>query len=129
MYKKADGQISITEFISPFGQLDRKNRWVRMADTIPWDSYEKRYAEQFSNKTGAPATRFRIAMGTLLIKRKTGHSDSETLRNITENPYMQYLIGLDDYTPQAPFSARSISNFRKYVPRAMLDEIWSKYKC
>ena len=127
MYKKADGQISIAEFISPFGKLDPQNRWVRMANAIPWEVYEKLYAEQFTKKTGAPATRFRMVMGTMLIKRKTGSSDKATLAFITENPYMQYMIGLHEFAHTIPFSSRSMTNFRKYIPKKMADEIYRIY--
>jgi hypothetical protein len=32
MYEKDNGQISLSEFYSPFGKLDANNRWVRIAD-------------------------------------------------------------------------------------------------
>jgi len=127
MYKKEDGQISIAEFMSPFGKLDPQNRWVKMANAIPWDIYEVKYAEQFSKKTGAPATRFRKAMGALLIKRKTGVSDSATLASVIENPYMQHFIGLIEFTSEAPFSPSSMTKYRKYIPKKMVDEIYRKY--
>jgi hypothetical protein len=67
MYK-SDGQITIMEFSSPFGKLDPNNRWVKIANMIPWGKYEKKYAEQFCADNGAPAILFRMAMGTLIVK-------------------------------------------------------------
>jgi hypothetical protein len=123
MYKKDDGQITITEFRSPFGELDRENRWVKIAELIPWQEYENKYAERFCDANGAPAIKFRMAMGTLIIKQRTGHSDDEVLRNVVENPYMQYLIGLHEFTQTPPFSQSSITNFRKYITAEMINEI------
>ncbi|MDR0301139.1 MAG: IS5 family transposase [Treponema sp.] len=123
MYKKDNGQISIAEFMSPFGALDPKNRWVRMADMIPWEKYERKYAERFCEDNGAPAIKFRMAMGTLIIKQRTGHSDDEVVEDILENPYMQFLIGLHEFTKTPPFSASSITNFRKYITVEMINEI------
>jgi len=123
MYKKDDGQISIAEFISPFGKLDPKNRWVKIADLIPWGKYEEKYAGRFCENNGAPAIKYRMAMGTLIIKQRTGHSDEETLQDIVENVYMQYLIGLHEFTTEAPFAASSITNFRKYITTEMVQEI------
>jgi hypothetical protein len=117
MYKTDDGQITIAEFLSPFGKLDQNNRWVKIADMIPWSRYEKKYAKQFCDNNGAPAIKFRMAMGTLIIKQRTGHSDEETLQAIMENPYMQYLIGLHEFTTAAPFAMSSITNFRKYITK------------
>ena len=125
MYKD-NSQISILEFISPFGELDTENRWVKIATMIPWQKYESDYKEQFCEDNGAPAIPFRMAMGTLLIKQQTDHSDEEVLQDIIENPYMQYLIGLHEFTKVPPFSARSITNFRKYIPAEMLNEINDK---
>jgi len=77
--KEDDGQISIYEFISPFGKLNPGNRWVKIAGMIPWTKYEKRYAKQFCENNGAPAVKLRMALGTMIIKQRTEHSDDEVL--------------------------------------------------
>jgi len=123
MYKKDSGQITIAEFISPFGKLSKENRWVKIADMIPWHKFEEKYAEQFSENNGNPAIPFRMAMGTLIIKQITRHSDDDVLIDITENPYMQYLLGLYEFEEKFPFSQSSISNFRKYISAEMIKEI------
>jgi len=123
MYKEDDGQISIYEFISPFGKLNEENRWVKMANMIPWQKYEEKYKKQFCTDNGAPAIKFRMAMGTLLIKQQTGRSDDEVLEEILESPYKQFLIGLHEFTTEPPFAQSSITNFRKYIPSEMIDEI------
>ena len=122
MYK-IERQISLSEFLSPFGKLDPENRWVRIANMIPWEKYEPEYAKQFSSDNGAPAVPFRMALGSLIIKQRTKNSDEETLQSIIETPYMQYLIGLTEYTTEAPFCASSMTNFRKYVPQELIDRI------
>jgi hypothetical protein len=123
MYKKADGQITISEFISPFGKLSKENRWVKIADMIPWHKFEDKYAEQFCENNGNPAIPFRMAMGTLIIKQIMRHSDDDVLLDIAENVYMQYLIGLHEFVEEPPFSQSSISNFRKYISAEMIKEI------
>ena len=123
MYIKSNGQISLAEFFSPFEELDSNNRWAKIANMIPWQKYEAKYAEQFCKDNGAPAISFRMAMGTLIIKQRTGHSDEEVLQDILENPYMQYLIGLHEFTIKEPFASSSITNFRKYITEEMINEI------
>ena len=123
MYKEDDPQITLTEFYSPFGELDPDNRWVKTANLIPWQQYERAYAKQFSNKSGAPAIKFRMALGTLLIKKRTGLSDREIVQVIKENPYMQYLIGLHEFVATIPFSASSITNFRKHITKDVIKQI------
>ena len=45
------------------------------------------------------------------------------LQDIIENPYLQYLIGLHEFTVTAPFAARSITNFRKYITQDMINRL------
>jgi len=90
---------------------------------IPWGKYEERYAERFCENNGAPAKSFRMAMGALIIKQKTGHSDDEVVNDVLENPYMQFLIGLHEFVTEPPFSQSSMTSFRKYITKEMIDEI------
>jgi len=122
MYQE-NRQISLSEFQSPFGKLNEKNRWVQIAKMIPWEKYEKRYAERFCKDNGAPAKPFRMAMGALIIKQRTGHSDEEVVNDVLENPYMQFLIGLHEFVTEPPFSQSSMTSFRKYITQEMIDEI------
>ena len=43
-----------------------------------------------------------MALGALIIKEKLGITDRETVEQIKENPYLQYFIGLSDYSNEAP---------------------------
>ncbi|WP_353948434.1 transposase [Sporolactobacillus sp. Y61] len=36
----------------------------------------------------------RLALGALIIQQRQGTTDWETVLQITENPYMQYFLGL-----------------------------------
>ena len=122
MYR-INNQISIAEFISPFGELDPENRWVKITEMIPWQELEPRYAEQFCEDNGKPGLPFRMAMGTLILKQLTDNSDEEVLQSIIENPYHQFFIGLHEFTKTPPFTQRQITNFRKRMPQSLIDKI------
>ena len=96
MYRKSEQtQISASKFLLPFeGKLSCENRWVMMADLIPWQEFEDEYASLFSEEMGAPAKSFPMALGALIIKDKLGISDRETVEQIKDNPYLQYFIGM-----------------------------------
>lgn len=117
MYKKiATLPTPIEKFKLPFeGQLAEDNRWVIMASLIPWSEFEDEYAKQFTIEMGAPAKSFRIAIGSLIIKEKLGLSDRETVEQIRENPYLQYFIGLNSYSNEAPFEASMLVHFRQRI--------------
>lgn len=123
MYRKNDGQITITEFISRFGKLDENNRWVKKAKLIPWYRIEERYAGLFESGTGNVAKPVRMALGSLLIKQETGLSDDGVVQNVMENPYMQYFIGLHEFTTKAPFAATTMVYFRKRLTAEIVAEI------
>ena len=72
MYK-IKRQLSIDDFIFPYGKLKADNRWVKMAELIPWDDIERNYAAGFVNN-GAPAHPARMALGSLITKQMLGCS-------------------------------------------------------
>ncbi|WP_434685451.1 transposase [Pseudanabaena minima] len=115
MYRQSPtGQLSFENFYLPFGgKLSGENRWVRLAELVPWEQFENEYAAQFSQGQGAPAKPFRMALGALIIKEKLGTSDEETVEQIRENPYLQYFLGLSEYRDKAPFEASMMVHFRK----------------
>ena len=121
MYKKHD-QLCIDDFVFPYGKLNPENDWVKLADSIPWDIIEDRYAKKFV-KNGHPAYSARIALGSLLIKQRLNCSDKWVVKHITENPYLQYFIGLKEFTEKRPFAPNSMTEFRKRFCAEELAEI------
>ena len=118
-------QLSFEDFYLPFGgHLNPKNRWVRLAELIPWDEFEESYADQFAQSgQGAPAKPFRLALGALIIKEKLGITDEETVEQIRENHYLQYLVGMEGYKDEELFDPSMMVHFRKRITLQMLAEI------
>lgn len=121
MYQPKFQQLTFENFHLPFGgKLDPQNRWVKLAELIPWHVAEKMYAMNFPSKRGAPALTVRMALGALIIKEKLGLSDIETVEQIKEGPYLQYFIGLESFQYEAPFDASMLTHFRKRLKHADL---------
>ena len=57
MYRKSNqSELTPEKFELPFlGKLSPDNRWVIMAELIPWSEFEEKYAENFSETMGATA--------------------------------------------------------------------------
>ncbi|MGI6685677.1 MAG: transposase [Bacillota bacterium] len=92
MYRKPSPQTTIDDFILPFsGSLNAENRWVKLAKIIPWDQLEREYAFMFPSDRGNVAKPVRMALGSLIIQARCGYTDRETVQQITENPYLQYV--------------------------------------
>lgn len=114
MYRKPSPQLTIDDFILPFaGKLDAKNRWVQLASLIPWDEFEEGYAFMFPSDRGNVAKPVRMALGTLIIQARCGYTDRETVQQLTENPYLQYFIGLKEFQLTRPLTPAALVKFRK----------------
>ena len=99
------------------------NRWVRMSRMIPWDFVEDLYLESMSQENGAGAISARIAFGAIHIKEHENLSDERTVEYIAENPYMQYFLGLHEYTDTPLFDPSMMVHFRKRFPAAKIEAI------
>ena len=125
MYKPIDKlQHSFLDFNQPMGlHMNPDNRWIKLADRIPWDEFEVKYAKLFPSDTGNVAKPLRMALGALIIQTKFQYSDRELVEQIAENPYLQYFIGLPGYQEEAPFDASTLVLFRKRISAEMLMEV------
>ena len=118
MYKKQSEklQMTIDDFILPFsGKLSAENRWVKLANLMPWELIEEIYADKFKNERadGNIPIPARVAFGALYIKADRNSTDEQTLENITENPFMQYFLGLHEFTQEPLFDPSMMVHFRK----------------
>lgn len=124
MYKYTDNtQNSFLSFNQPIGlHMNPENRWVKMADAIPWEIFEKKYSRLFKGKNGRIAKPLRLALGSLIIQTKYQYSDRELVDQLTENPYYQYFIGLPGYQEEPPIDASTLVLFRKRLKMDVIME-------
>lgn len=109
-------QMPIEEFQTPFElKLSKKNRWIKLANALPWDGLVKIYSQALSHKHGRPAINPRIVIGALIIKHKEDLSDERTIEAIQENVYQQYFLGLTQYQEEAVFDPSLFVAIRKRI--------------
>ena len=125
MYKQVkSSQITFYDFNQDLGfQLTEDNEWVLLSKIIPWEEIELLYQEHFPSKTGNVAKSARMVLGSLIIQKRKGLSDRTLVKEIAENPYLQFFIGLPKFQTKAPFSAQSLVNFRKRMDYDMVNKI------
>ena len=125
MYRKVElAPNPPSEFELPFGgKLSADNRWVKMAQLIPWSEFEAEYAQNFPTEKGAPAKSFRMALGALIIKEKLRISDRETVEQIRENPYLQYFIGQSTYSNELAFDPSLLVHFRQRISPNLINKV------
>ena len=109
-------QLTIEAFRSSLSGLDKNNRWVKWGDTLPWDKIEALYNQSLHNgRRGAGNKPARMIIGALIIKNKLNLSNVETVQNIAENPYMQYFVGLNEFTDRHIFNASLFVIIRRRI--------------
>ncbi len=115
MYRNDLKQSEFVDFYLPFGgELSGTNRWVKLAQMVPWEEVEECYRPNFAGTgMGAPAKTARIAFGALIIKERLGITDEETVEQILENPYLQHFLGLSEYSSEQLFDPSMMVHFRK----------------
>lgn len=116
VYKSPVGQPKLKFKNIPFEFIpDPNNRWVRLADLVPWEELEllSGYRNHFGT-TGNPALPFRVAFGALLVQARLRLTDEETVEQIRENPYIQHFLGFEGYrSEKRPFDPSMLVHFRK----------------
>lgn len=117
-------QLEFPDFYLPFsGQLDPENRWIQLTRLVPWQLAEEIYHENLCEDFGAPIVPARTALGALLVKERLGLTDRETVEAIQENPYLQFFIGLEEFTREKPFDASLMVDFRQRFGEAGMRRI------
>lgn len=126
MYRNSQNQMSLPgDFFLPFGgKLDEENRWVKLAGLVPWHKVEAEYSQQFEDSTtGQKAVSVQVALGALIIQQRLGLSDRETVQQITENPYLQYFLGLPGFQSKKPFHPSLMVHFRKRLGEDVVNKV------
>ena len=115
-YRSQIKSMPLDLFTPDLDQLPKDNRWVKHGDSLPWDQIEMLYNSKLNNgKRGAGNKPASMIIGALLIKHKMNLSDEETIEAIRENPYMQYMLGLKEFTNKSVFDPSLFVTIRKRI--------------
>lgn len=62
-------QLSFDKFTTPFkSELCKDNRWVKLANIIPWDALANEYIKQLNSRFGRQSIDVRMVIGAIIIK-------------------------------------------------------------
>ncbi|HEY5123543.1 MAG TPA: IS5 family transposase [Ignavibacteria bacterium] len=104
-------------------KLDINNRWVKLAEQIPWDDLANVYYKNMSEGFGSPSKSARLVIGAIIIKHKLKHSDEETIEQIKENPYLQYFVGKTEFSSTTPFDSSLFVKIRERLGKDKFDKL------
>ena len=113
---------SLFELQESLSGLSKSNRWVKLADNLPWDKIEKEYNKRLRNsRSGAGNKPARMVVGALIVKHVENLSDERTVQAIQENPHTQYLLGLEKFTEKPVFVPELFVLVRKRLDHAFFN--------
>ena len=120
----SEKQLSIEEFKTPFqAKLSADNRWVKLSQVVPWDEFASAYMTMMNKGFGRPGVSPRTVLGALIIKHKEKLDDRGVILAIQENIYMQYFVGLKEFTIEPVFDPSLFVQIRKRVGRKVFDSL------
>jgi len=116
-------QLTLEGFQTPFCQhLDKANRWVKLANIIPWDKLANIYYKKMNNDFGAPSLSARMVIGAVIIKHMLNIDDREVVAQIQENMYLQYFVGLSSFTTQEAFDPSLMVSIRYRLGQDVMEQ-------
>ena len=119
-------QLTLEGFSHPFERdLSPENRWVKLAELIPWDSLASVYAKSLSSTCGRESIDVRMVIGALIVKHQLGLDDRGTVAMISENIYLQYFCGLRSFQIEEPFHPTVFVDIRKRMGADRFD-LWNE---
>jgi hypothetical protein len=87
-------EIPLFKELMPYsGQIDLENRWVKMAEMLPWEELEMAYRKYFDCSKQSVIKKGRLITGLLVGQMIVEMSDREIVGYFHENPYFQYFCG------------------------------------
>lgn len=89
---------------------------------MPWEELCAEYCKALSVGKGAGAKDARVVLGAVMIKHICSVSDEETIRQIQENPYLQFFVGLSSFSNKRIFHPTLFVTIRKRLG----EESWKK---
>jgi len=111
-------------FKHPFEtELDKENRWVKLASVIPWDKLANVYSQHLQTDSGRKSVDIRIVIAALIIKYKLRLDDRDTVEMIKENIYLQYFCGLKEFTTKEVFNTSLLVDIRKRLGGAEFERL------
>ena len=108
--------------------LDTNNRWFRLAEIMPWDKIEEHYTQNMCADIGRRAITSRIAFGAIYAKEFLNLTDVGIVEQISENAYLQYFLGLQDFQIAPLFDSSMMVHFRKRFSPEFIAQV-NDYVC
>lgn len=94
-------------------KLSESNRWLKLAEVLPWEKLDADYGSYFSADSGRPAKDSRLVCGLLIVKQLKNVSDEDAVNEFMESPYIQAFCGQEYFSVEDVINPGLLSERRK----------------
>jgi transposase, IS5 family len=103
--------------------LNERHPMVELAQQIDWRSFDEHFGAYYRGGKGRPAISTRLMVSLHYLKYTHDLSDEAVVSRWVENPYWQYLSGMEFFEYEPPVSPSSMSRWRSRVGEAGGEEL------
>jgi IS5 family transposase len=93
--------------------VNMKHPMVKVAENIGWEEFDKQLGGTYHERIGQPGVNTRLMVSLHYLKYQYNLSDEEVLEHWVENPYWQYLSGMQYFEHEKPIDSSSMTRWRK----------------
>jgi transposase len=103
--------------------VNARHPMVRLARQIDWQSFDEHFGVYYRGGKGRPAISTRLMVSLHYLKYTHDLSEEAVLAGWVENPYWQYLSGMEFFEYDLPIDPSSMSRWRSRVGEAGAGEL------
>jgi len=110
-------RVELERVISP------RHSMVKLAKVVDWERLDAVFGATYCPDNGRPAVSTRLMVSLHYLKYTHNLSDEGVLSGWLENPYWQYLSGMQWFEHEAPIHPSSMTRWRKRIGEAGAEEL------
>ena len=103
--------------------VDHWHGLVKLDKAVDWDRLDDLFGEDYCPDYGRPAISTRLMVSLQYLKYTYNLSDDDVVAGWVENPYWQYLSGMQFFEHEPPINPSSMSRWRKRIGETGEEEL------
>ena len=103
--------------------INSKHGLVKLAKVVEWDSLDELFGSTYCPDNGRPGVSTRLMVALHYLKYTYNLSDEDIVATWVENPYWQYLSGMNFFEHELPINPSSMTRWRKRIGEAGAEEL------
>jgi transposase, IS5 family len=103
--------------------IDPSHGVVKLAKVVDWDRLDEMFGKDYCPDNGRPAISTRLMVSLQYLKYTFNLSDDDVVAGWVENPYWQYLSGMQFFEHEPPVNPSSMTRWRQRIDEAGAEEL------